>query len=348
MRVARRGFTLIELLVVIAIIGILIALLLPAVQKIREAAARMQCSNNLHQIGLAMHNYHDANNKLPPGVGHYGCCWGTWAMAILPYIEQGNMWNRFVNYDGSDIIGIPAGNTTGWRYGSGTNITYVTSQQVKVLTCPSDSVAAPYAGMTHHNYGVNYGNTNMYGTTVAGVPFGGAPFRAYPAGWLSDTTMQQTYGWAQPDSDKWVKFQQYGGAGQPQATFTTISDGTSNTLMVAELIQGQGGSACDLRGFIWWGNASGFTTFNPPNSNAPDVMTGGCCNVAATWNIPCTTINSQSFPKMSSARSRHPAGGVNAAFCDGHVQWVSNNISLPVWRALGTSQGGEVFDASSF
>jgi prepilin-type N-terminal cleavage/methylation domain-containing protein/prepilin-type processing-associated H-X9-DG protein len=341
MRVRRQGFTLIELLVVIAIIGILIGLLLPAVQKIREAAARMQCSNNLHQIGLAMHNYHDANNKLPPGVGPYGCCWGTWPMAILPYIEQGPMWDHFVNYGGNDKTGI--------RYGSGVNVTYVTSQQLKVLTCPSDSVAAPYAGMTHHNYGVNYGNTNFYGTTVAGVPFGGAPFRAYPAGWLTDAAMQKFYGWAQPDSDKLVMFQQYGQAGQPQATFTTISDGTSNTLMASELIQGQGGNSNpDLRGFIWWGNGSGFTTFNLPNSNAPDVMTGGACNVAATWNIPCTTINSQSFPKMSSARSRHPAGGVNAAFCDGHVQWVSNNISLPVWRALGTSQGGEVIDTTSF
>jgi prepilin-type N-terminal cleavage/methylation domain-containing protein/prepilin-type processing-associated H-X9-DG protein len=345
MRVRRRAFTLIELLVVIAIIGILIALLLPAVQKIREAAARMQCSNNLHQIGLAMHNYHDANNKLPPGVGPYGCCWGTWAMAVLPYIEQGSMWDHFVNYGGNDKTGI--------RYGTGANVTFVTGQQLKVLTCPSDSVAAPYNGMTHHNYGVNYGNTNMYGTTVAGVPFGGAPFRAYPSGWLTDATMQSAppagYGWSQPDSDKLVMFQQYGPAGQPQATFTTISDGTSNTLMASELIQGQGGTSNpDLRGFIWWGNASGFTTFNLPNSNAPDVMTGGACNIPATWNIPCTTLNDRSFPKMSSARSRHPAGGVNAAFCDGHVQWVSNNISLPVWRALGTSQGGEVFDASSF
>jgi prepilin-type N-terminal cleavage/methylation domain-containing protein/prepilin-type processing-associated H-X9-DG protein len=349
MRVRRRGFTLIELLVVIAIIAILIGLLLPAVQKVREAAARLQCQNNLHQIGLAMHNYHDVYGKLPPGVGHYGCCWGTWAMSILPFIEQDNMWRLFVNYDGCDIVGTPPGNTTGWRYGSGTNVANVTSKQVKVLTCPSDQIAATYAGMTHHNYGVNYGNTNMYGTTVAGVVFGGAPFRAYPSAWLSDSGMQAYYGWAQPDSDKHAKYQQYGAAGQPQASLPTISDGSSNTLMVSELIQGQGGDAKpDLRGFIWWGNASGFTAFNLPNSNAPDVMTGGACNVAATWNIPCTTVNSQAFPKMSSARSRHTGGGVNAAFCDGHVQWISNSISLPTWRAISTTQGGEVFDSSGF
>jgi prepilin-type N-terminal cleavage/methylation domain-containing protein/prepilin-type processing-associated H-X9-DG protein len=341
MRVRRGGFTLIELLVVIAIIAILIGLLVPAVQKVREAAARMSCTNNLHQIGVAMHNYHDANGALPPGVGHYGCCWGTWAMAILPYIEQDNMWRQYVNFDGSDLTGI--------RYAAGANVTYVTSQQVKVLTCPSDQIAAPYAGMTHHNYGVNYGNTNMYQTTVSGVVNGGAPFRGYPAGWLTDAGMQGYYGWAQPDSDKQSRYQQYGAAGKPQVPLITIGDGTSNTLMVSELIQGQGGgSAPDLRGFIWWGNASGFTAFNLPNSNAPDVMTGGACNVAATWNIPCTTINSQAYPKMSSARSRHAAGGVNAVYCDGHCSWVPNSISLPVWRALSTTNGGEVFDAGSF
>jgi prepilin-type N-terminal cleavage/methylation domain-containing protein/prepilin-type processing-associated H-X9-DG protein len=338
MRVRRSGFTLIELLVVIAIIAILIGLLLPAVQKVREAAARTQCQNNLKQIGLAMHNYHDANGKLPPGVGAYGCCWGTWAMATLPYIEQDNMWRLYVNYNGNDLTGI--------RYGGGSNRTNVTSQRVKVYTCPSDTVAALFSGMTHHNYGVNYGNTNMYGTTVAGVTFGGAPFRGYPAGWLTDSAMQAAYGWAQPDSDKQVKFPQHGKAGEPAGSVAAMADGTSNTLMVAELIQGQGGN--DLRGFIWWGNATGFTAFNLPNSNAPDVMTGGACNVAATWNIPCTTVNSQAFPKMSSARSRHTGGGVNAVYCDGHVTWVSNNISLQAWRAVSTSQGGEVIDGNTF
>ena len=335
MRTRRRGFTLIELLVVIAIIAILIGLLLPAVQKVREAAARIQCQNNLHQIGLAMHNYHDSYQKLPPGVGHYGCCWGTWVMVILPYIEQDNMWKNFSNYDGNDLTGI--------RYGVGTNQTYVTRQRLKVLTCPSDVPSTPYPPLTAHNYAVNYGNTNLYHTTVAGVPFGGSPFRCYPAGWLTDAQMQATYGWAQPDSDKRALFQKHGPAGQPQQTLLQITDGTSNTLMVSEVIQGQGH---DARGFSWWGNASGFTAFHVPNANAPDVMTGGDCDIAATWNIPCITLNSQAFPKTVAARSRHSPGGVFTVFCDGHTAWISNAISLAVWRALSTTQQGEVIDGN--
>ena len=97
-RTSRRGFTLIELLVVIAIIAVLIALLLPAVQAAREAARRAQCVNNMKQIGLAMHNYESSNGCFPPG--EKGCCWGTWNVFILPYVEQSalfNAWNSMGN-----------------------------------------------------------------------------------------------------------------------------------------------------------------------------------------------------------------------------------------------------------
>jgi prepilin-type N-terminal cleavage/methylation domain-containing protein len=138
MRSQRRGFTLIELLVVIAIIGILMALLLPAIQKVREAANRMLCMSQMRQVGIAMHNYHNDFNKLPAGVGRDGCCWGTWMVTVLPYIEQDAMAKLYVNFGGNDATGV--------RYGGGTNPSLVTGNRLKVLTCPSDTPNAPISG----------------------------------------------------------------------------------------------------------------------------------------------------------------------------------------------------------
>ncbi|MFM7919749.1 MAG: type II secretion system protein, partial [Planctomycetaceae bacterium] len=102
----QRGFTLIELLVVIAIIAILVALLLPAVQQAREAARRTQCKNNLKQIGLGMHNYESTYGMLPPAMGRFGCCWGTWLVNLLPYVEQTAVFQSYQNLGGSDATGI--------------------------------------------------------------------------------------------------------------------------------------------------------------------------------------------------------------------------------------------------
>src|SRR5262245_19508336 len=163
MRSLRSAFTLVELLVVIAIIGVLVALLLPAVQTAREAARRSQCSNNLKQLSLAMLNYEDTFKVLPGGVGRYGCCWGTWQVRVLPYMEQKALADLYLNSDGNDATGV--------RYGAGQNVTMVTSKRIKSLTCPSDFPNAPIGTppITNHNYGVNFGNTNFFQATLNNI-----------------------------------------------------------------------------------------------------------------------------------------------------------------------------------
>jgi type II secretory pathway pseudopilin PulG len=172
------------LLVVIAIIAILIGLLLPAVQKIREAANRMKCSNNIKQIALANMNYEGANGTFVPGTSRTGCCWGTWMVAILPYMEQDNSFRIYQNFGGND--------TTGPRYAAGVNA-QVATQRLASFLCPSDQAKNWNNGtLTMHNYVLNAGNSNFYqvstpvgctnGSTVGAngcVTFGGAPFNWY-------------------------------------------------------------------------------------------------------------------------------------------------------------------------
>ena len=134
-RASRRGFTLIELLVVIAIIAVLIGLLLPAVQKVREAAARMKCANNLKHLGLAAHHYHDAHQHLPPAIGYYppaAGAFGPYFFHLLPYVEQVNLYRSAL---GSVPFPSPDGPTA--VYYPGNNNVY--SQSVAILLCPSDS-----------------------------------------------------------------------------------------------------------------------------------------------------------------------------------------------------------------
>lgn len=294
----RHGFTLVELLVVIAIIGVLIALLLPAVQQAREAARRMQCSNNLKQIGLAMHNYHDTYNSFPAGA--YGCCWGTWQVSILPYIEQNNLYE---NYNITDKYV-----TSASRY-SGSDNTDVTRVRIDPLTCPSDMPNTPISSITSHNYAANYGNTGYaQQTTLNGVTFAGAPF------------------------------EYVSGGGNEFHGFKDVVDGTSNTLMVAEVLQGQ---KSDLRGFSWWGDASSFTTYLAPNSTEADrIYTSGYCNNLPQLNLPCA-VSTSAAPTMFASRSRHP-GGVQVTLCDGSSRFIAETIQINIWRGLSTTLGQEV------
>jgi prepilin-type N-terminal cleavage/methylation domain-containing protein/prepilin-type processing-associated H-X9-DG protein len=344
-RTCRKGFTLIELLVVIAIIAVLIGLLLPAVQKIREAAARMSCSNNLKQIALANMNYESTYQKFMPAIGQNGCCWGTWMVAILPFMEQDNLYKGYTNFGGLDW--------TGFRYNGGGNRT-VTSFALKSFTCPSDSPQTKGV-TTEHNYVVNAGNTSFFQTalpigctpgTAGCTPFLGAPFGYYNGAAIDSSG----FGW---DSTlPWGKGAPGDTGGPPpdvtkgqmgkQKKIADITDGTSNTLMASETVQGTAG---DYRGFTWWGGAAGFTTYLTPNSSLPDVITGGGCG-ARPENPPCTTTSTLAYPRMVAARSKH-TNGVNTAMCDGSVHFITNNVSYPVWQALGSAQGGEAVDTSN-
>jgi prepilin-type N-terminal cleavage/methylation domain-containing protein len=314
----RWGFTLVELLVVIAIIGILIALLLPAVQAAREAARRSQCLNNFKQISLGMHNYNDAKKTLPPGTGPSPCCWGTWVPITLPYLEQAALAEEYVNWGGDD--------STGPRYSAAPNTTRVCSKRLATFTCPSDDPNAPFSNLTNHNYAVNYGNTG-YGqqTTLNGVRFGGAPFSraVYISSNPAVTVINEVGNPVRPSR------------GVP---LNEILDGTSNTMMLAEVLQGQGR---DLRGFTWWGDASNITTHLPPNTSQPDVIyTTFYCQSNPRLNLPCTGVPTSTAPIMMASRSRHP-GGVQISLVDGSGRFVRSNISINIWRAISTSRGSE-------
>ena len=321
-----RGFTLIELLVVIAIIGILIALLLPAVQAAREAARRIRCASNLKQVAFAVHNYHTAHEMLP--VGAYGCCWGTWAISILPYLEEREAYDLFVNDEKFNEINIVG------TYFSEEN-KRVTERRFACYTCPSDkpTTNSQFGALTNHNYVCNYGHvgfveevaaaTTATATTAAAmnasqeaahVQFMGAPFTI--SGWADQSVRA--------------------------IRFRDITDGLGQTFMFSEAVQGQeisGGQ--DWRGMIWCGIQAGFETSLPPNSSLPDVMEYVWqCNPAPP-NPPCTGPWSLARPITMAARSRHP-GGVQAAFCDGSVTFITDNIEQRLWRAQGTSQDAEV------
>ena len=311
------GFTLVELLVVITIIGILIALLLPAVQAAREAARRMQCGNNMKQLALGMHNYHSSMAELPFGTmywndkqrsGYAFCIDHGWYSQMGPFIEQ-QTWFDMINFN------VPfTGETTNFN---------ARKVLVACMGCPSCglTVQHPNNELWHRykgNYAVNFGNTNYGQTTKSSIPFLGAPFKP-----------------------------------KRSSRFDDITDGLSNTLLMAEIISttdapNSGDPASD-----WWGALSetsaseGGQTFEgwlTPNSPAYDEV-GKCPPTDGLNGIPgCTPIGedySTQYPLQTfAARSHHP-GGVNASLCDGSVQFFGDTIALDVWRALSSARGNE-------
>ena len=309
----RSGFTLIELLVVIAIIAILIGLLLPAVQKVREAAARMSCSNKQKQIGLALHNYHDTNGMFPPGQPHgyyFGGWYGTpgiqdfnrsnWAGAILPHMEQSALYELL---------------QTALRNNSTHTCNLPLAQNVlATFVCPSDP-AGPKLAATPGN---------VQGFYTSFIVCHGSGF-ATPPGDDRGLNLNGIF------------------YGQSKVKITDITDGTTNTVMVSELLQGSDTAspgAHDVRGRMWNTIHAGttFSTIYSPNSTQGDNVQNYC---GAVSGAPCASQSIGS--NYALARSKH-TGGVNVTRADASVRFMSNSINALVWANMGTRAGGEVID----
>lgn len=319
----RNGFTLIELLVVIAIIAILIGLLLPAVQKVREAAARAKCSNNLKQLGLGVMNFESTYSKLPPGDASTGTL-GTWQHYLLPYIEQQSVYNLYVNLGGNPYgTGGPTYTSTTYN-GQAIGNLQVAQTTISVLTCPSDpnNAASKPTGSNNvqygfSNYAVNFGNTHRTQNKAGRDPFAAAIRPAFAGAPF-------TYGMTN---------------GVPnQFTITSITDGMSNTLLLAEILQGVSTlpSITEFRGFAWFGPGGEFTTWTTPNSpSADNIQFANYCNNQPQQNLPCAVGTDWAL----AARSRH-TGGVNAVMGDGSVRFFTTSIDPTTWSLLGSSQDG--------
>jgi prepilin-type N-terminal cleavage/methylation domain-containing protein/prepilin-type processing-associated H-X9-DG protein len=377
----KRAFTLIELLVVIAIIAVLIALLLPAVQAAREAARRMQCTNNLKQITLAIANYVDINLVTPlheyrygsegtPNVGRSGT--HSWFCGIAPYLEQTTMYNA-INFS----------YTLEWVY-SGTifgpnPVDYtVNKASIATLLCPSDGVVNTCSAYAQY---INYqpGNFNYVANTghprnvlLPGDPANGGSLPQL-TGIISMSPMYQGQVWC-------VTAAQQANT-NVSVTLASITDGTSNTAAVSESLVNDGsGKASDPRRNLFYTSSGLIDAQNNPSVAALAVVQDGLANPipyqpwsqfkGLTWAYtdswerhvyahlfppntkPINTYHNDTFRCQEGdsgmcPTSNHP-GGVNVSFMDGSVHFIKNSVSLQPWWFMGTRGRGEIISSDSY
>ncbi len=335
----RNGFTLIELLVVISIIAVLIALLLPAVQSAREAARRMQCTNNLKQIGLGLHNYESANSAFPPTSILSGVEKGStarkfksnWSVLarITPFLEQTSLYN-----------------TLNWSY-KNSDVQNATSAAMVIsfYLCPSDP--APPRDSTGANGGTSYGNVvgDWYVweelgqiNRVAFSPNVSKRLAQFTDG-LSNTAV---FSESQIDHYEFRTCSSLGGM-----TYTNYPDASGTPAMIASIAPSCSTTDSGPRGHVSWSNGSvfnsGVTTALPPNSKV--ILPG---YGPYSWDL-VTIDENQGGPVFATltADSYHP-GGVNVLFGDGSVKFIKNSVNSASWRALGSIAGGEVISADSY
>lgn len=326
----RSAFTLIELLVVIAIIAVLIGLMVPAVQKVREAANRMKCQNNLKQLGLACHNYEGSNGHFPPSTISIGTAAGQpWSMQafILPFVEGDNTF-KLIDF------------TTG--YHTGTNLSNyppwgVATLKAPVLICPSDPNDRPRlnaSGQAEH-YPLSY-HMNV------GLYLVWDPVTRRDGGGAFGPNQKLTHGSYIDGLSNTIAMSE-GKMFNPRvhdATLPATPPGTPTDVSAAT----SGGGWSATNGHTEWvcGRAihTGFTTLFTPNTKVPHTVSGAVYDFDVSSSREGRNQTDPTYAVIT-ARSYHN-GGVNALLMDGSVRFVVNSVSATTWRALGTRAGGEV------